>query len=136
MSALTMATNGHRYRKIAPRAGTYLPKASRIGYGKYRAHPGDLVSWEHDGALNYGRVVGRIVECAADGLEDCTGHLVIVALGSTLAFGMERWIAPEEITLCEPIERAATFLARFLSADAKGLARYLEHMDSRDLVKS
>jgi hypothetical protein len=123
-----------RWRKLANRnAKTYLPNASTIGYGKYRAESGDFVSFTvAPDDVRYGRVVGRVAETAEDGLEDCAGFLEVVMLGSTLDFAARNWVDPKDVTYCTGPERAHTFLTKFFTASVDSLERYAETNDSRD----
>lgn len=111
-----------RIRTVAPRkASAYLPHASKIGYGKYRAQPGDFVRVNFgSGVEGIGRVVGVVVEIDDDG-EDLRGQLEVLIIGNTAAFCYSAVIPVESILLCEPIEHARHFLTRFLAADARGL---------------
>lgn len=119
--------NGHRTVRISDQP-TYLPNASRLGYGKYKASPGDFVRWgdgEGDGYSGWGRVVGRITS-HFDDLEDCRGFLVVIKVGSTCAFGHALFVDPAHIEICEPVDQSRLFLTRFLYASPAEISRYLE----------
>ena len=50
--------------------------------------------------VEYGRVIGRIAECAKDGLEDCTGYLVVLWLHCGLGCASLHWVDPADVTDC------------------------------------
>jgi hypothetical protein len=107
---------------------TYLPNACTNGYGKYYAKAGDFVAFDEtfaDGSKGgcFGRIIGCIAETDNDG-PDGAGKLLVCQIGSTAAFGMERWIDPSDVTLCEDPRRAAHFLAWFMQASPDSLFKY------------
>lgn len=124
-----------RWRKLANRnAKTRLPNATTIGFSKWQAESGDLIAFDvRENDTCYARVIGRIAECADDGLEDCTGFLEVVMLGSTMAFGSRHWVDPKDVKDCHSPEHARDFLAKFFAASVDSLERYAETYDSRDL---
>lgn len=131
-----LKSSGHRVVRISDQP-TYLPDSSRLGYGKHQASPGDFVAWEdgdNDGYSGMGRVVGRITSHLDNG-ENCVGHLVVIKVGSTAAFGHMLWVDPKHVKICEPVSQARDFLTRLLYATPDQLTRYLESgYDTRALI--
>lgn len=76
--------------------------------------------------MEYARVLGRIVDISADGLEDCRGWLAVVTVDSGMAGGYERWIRPEWVTHCERPAHVGAFFRAFFRASVSDLKRALE----------
>lgn len=113
-----------RQRKLAPRRATSLPNASTIGYGQWKALPGDYVIVTGNGPDAFGRVLGQIIECDSDG-QDCRGYLAVAVISQDLSFGYERWIAPAEVKSCVRPDHVNRFMRAFLGADVAETCRAL-----------
>ena len=76
------------------------PNASRLGYGKWEASPGDIVTYTYANSASFsGRVLG-CVSAPADGpnVPAVKGWLVVLELRATFDHAFVRWIDPELVT--------------------------------------
>jgi hypothetical protein len=103
------------------------PNASMLGFGKWKAQVGNLVTYRvtyTDGSSREetGRMVGRI----AYGSNLTTGgslrnHLVLLSISSDLTHTMERWIDPKDVVRIHDIDeeylQIRSVMNWFLSAD-------------------
>ena len=84
----------------------YLPNASTLGFGLYKAKRGNWVQWEMDGYHHVGRVIGRVV---------CEGKVYIEVAKAALDFSSAyvRWIDPAMVRECRenPPRRVFEFFA-------------------------
>lgn len=104
-----------RTRTYSTRKLTYLPNAQTLGYGKWKASSGDYITTKNG---EFGRVLGVITNCDADGL-DCRGHLVVTILSNDLTFGYERWIDPKDVFTCKDPKHVNNFMTCFLASNVK-----------------
>lgn len=116
--------------KVAPRRPSkYLPNASTLGYGKFKARPGDFVTFSEEmsngNRLAVGRVVGVIEETDRDGT-DFTGKemLLVIMLSDDHSFGYEHWISVDQVRSCMDVGHARHFMAWFLNASPADLLKY------------
>lgn len=119
-----------RQRLLRPRAATNVFNASTLGYGKWKASPGDYVRFREaltDGGhiVTFGRVLGQIKETERDGLEDCAGWLAVAVVADNLTFGYERWVDPSLVIECQPASQVEDFLRAFLASDNAQIERSL-----------
>lgn len=82
-----------------------LPLRGQMGYMKYKAQFGDVVFFrESPGHITVGRMIGRIARGRDYDPPTGTGrslvnHIVVLCLGSTLDFTMERWVDPQDVEM-------------------------------------
>ncbi len=85
-----------------------LPNIHLFGGNKWKAQFGDIVFFREGDRVLVGRVAGRVASgrdlTSNESLRD---YLVVIALGSTMDFRMERWIAPKDVVDCYAPERLA-----------------------------
>lgn len=80
----------------------YCPNASTLGLQKWKAGPGDFITWEDtytngETYTQHGRVLGKIVDVDFDG-DDCTGNLAVMAFICEFTACAIRWVDPEKVT--------------------------------------
>jgi hypothetical protein len=91
-----------------------------LGYDKWKAQVGDVICWEYDGRMNYGRMIGRISYArplAADEAGYTGPYLVVLTLHYGLDHASERWVRPEWVKRCTSPEGFAEFMAYFFGPD-------------------
>ena len=84
------------------RKQVYLPNASTLGFGKWKAQHGDVVLYTQNDQNCIGRVAGRVhyapsLEPNEKPIKD---YLLVIQLGSRLDFSYERWVNPADVTEC------------------------------------
>lgn len=129
------------------RAAVFCANASRLGYSKHSASPGDLVVYSYpadSGGTRYGRVVGRIDapprRCGAwepnhdrNKCQYCQhgvkGWLCVVGLSDdTKHHAYERWIDPDWVRNIESVTPGhIKFLMTLLTRDPADLIRMSEY---------
>ncbi len=91
-------------RKIRlDRKQVMLPNASTLGYGLYKAKPGNWIMWSDDGHTRIGRVIGRIAEAdrvAGKPYDYCVGWLVVMRLYDDMDHAGINWVEPKKVTRC------------------------------------
>ena len=117
-----------RHVKVAPRRKSeYLPNASTLGYGKFRAFPGDFVTFHEEisngNRVAMGRVIGVIDETDSQGVNGA-GMLLVLMISQDHTHGYENWITLDRVITCVDVEHARHFMAWFLNADTKALMAY------------
>ncbi len=110
----------------------WLPSSCKIGYGKFKASPGDLITFnvgatESEPDYRHGRVIGVITKTDRDG-EGGTGKLLVLMLGNTYTFAHEGWVDVADVKECASPERAAAFTTWFMSAPPSEMAEYMREM--------
>lgn len=73
------------------------PNATDFGYAKRSAVSGDWIVYADEvntTVARNARVIGRLTEMPNDGLEDCTGWLLVYELSVSLTYGYIRWVNP------------------------------------------
>lgn len=127
------------------RAVVFCQNASRLGYSKHSASPGDLVVYSYpddSGGTRYARVVGRVdapaQRCSKWASHDsavceyCTkevnGWLCVVAFSdATHHHAYERWIDPDWVTNVESVTPGhVMFLMTMLTRRPEDLIRMSE----------
>jgi hypothetical protein len=82
--------------------GVHLPRASTLGFGRYKAKPGNWVRWHSlDEAPDdgIGRVIGRVqVTSGADSGKEWVEVAALLGGGGVYV----RWVRPEDIVECYP----------------------------------
>lgn len=112
---------------IIDRKQVICRNASLIGYSHCTVRFGDIVIYKNgDFDRMIGRVAGRIKY--APGFDDTPtirNWLLVIALGSDLTFGMERWINPDDVIQAydpnnpERYKSVVEFISSFFSPDWK-----------------
>jgi hypothetical protein len=120
-------------------------KASRIGYSKHNASPGDLLTFDTgDGREHFARVVGRVdalaVHCSTwsddhdrKTCQYCTpevkGWICVVMLSSsTMHHAYEMWVDPEWVTNVEALTPGhVRFWQTMLTTDPQDLMSMSEY---------
>lgn len=114
------------------RATVRVPNASTLGYGRWEASPGNLVTFEiprADGTTSarHGRVIGRADASGRDG-DPVKGWIAVIALSDNISFAYEMWIDPAWVTSCRTNgPEAIEFFRVFLTASADDLIRMSEY---------
>jgi len=105
------------------------PNASVLGYGKWKASPGDWLTYE-DGT---GRSVPARMFASVHDWQGRTDNdppvlLAVVALAEDLTFGMLRWVNPEHVERVEGRQPPAAMLAWITGAQFEEAAEDPEIM--------
>ena len=115
------------------RQAVRLPNASTLGYGKWRAQYGDLITFREGEQTRTGRVAGRVAyappltgQYAAPAVKN---HLYVIAFGDDLTHAFVRWVDPADVITCIQVTAdvgafAAFLLAPQLPADLPDLVMY------------
>lgn len=115
---------GMRTCTVSQRTTGYLPRASTTGYGKYRASPGDLITWcEEDNGptMHTGRVIGMVDAPAMRTVDHrfdagpIKDWLIVMRLSAELTYAHPVWVDPKMVTKC--IECPKGNLLAFLFSD-------------------
>lgn len=122
-----MSNRTHTLRRVS----VHCPNTSTLGYGKWVAKPGDLLTYkEHhtDGSYTprLARMVGR-VNAPADGptCPEVKGLICVVAISNEGTFCYERWIKPADVVhVSAP---APNFWHYFMTADPSELIKASEY---------
>ena len=102
----------------------HLPNATTLGYGKWRAEPGDFIEFADSEASSHretGRVLGSVKENAYTVYEgkriDFSGEIAVLVLGCGMSFAYLRTVKAEDVTECRgPVDQTANgSLGRFLA---------------------
>ena len=127
------------------RATIFCDKASRLGYSKHSAAPGDLIVFDTgDGRDHLARVVGRVdapaLRCSswdpAHDVKACTicdtepvkGWLCVVMLSSSMHHAHEMWVKPEWVSNIEAVTPGhVRFWQTILTVDPQELMRMSEY---------
>ena len=123
------------------------PKASTIGFGRYKAKPGDLIVFS-DGILDssgreIGRVLGRVDASGEPGCPKIVGHILVLQASRDFTSCYIRWIDPALVTYVtdSPTKFAAFFFQKEIPYDATTLIhldeygtldeRYIDYAETR-----
>ncbi len=101
------------------RQSQYLPNASTLGYGKYRAQVGDWVTFKAGDQLQIGRMVGRVKDTDPIATEERRpiGFLAVLTLSMELTHAYVRWVDPADVTEVHAnVPDIGRFLAWFCGA--------------------
>lgn len=75
---------------------TRCQNSTSVGYSKTSVVSGDWIVYDDE--TGHGcftaRVLGRLTVMPNDGLEDCTGWLLVYQLAASLTYGYLRWVNP------------------------------------------
>jgi len=103
---------------IIDRRQVRCPKASTLGYGKWKAQVGDLVLFTEGQQTRTGRMIGRIHYAPACGESPIIrDYLLVVCLNDSLDHTFERWVNPADVQRVEALREQQPVMAYFLSAD-------------------
>ena len=113
-----------RDAKWSKTATTLCRYASTIGYSSNMVAPGDWIMWRSSpDTLSTGRVLGKLTSMPDDGLEDCTGWLMVACVGGVLSNRFVRWVDPKTVLETLPHEHVRSNLLALLSDDLDALAQ-------------
>jgi hypothetical protein len=76
------------------------PNACTIGYGKWRAQVGDLLTFQDGAQIRCGRMIGRVHYAPAISGEThpVRDYILVVGLSTALDHTFERWVNPVDVT--------------------------------------
>jgi hypothetical protein len=72
----------------------FCRNSSLIGYSRKTVDVGDWVLFSST-TPTCGRFLGVLTEMPNDGLEDCTGWLLVACVNESLEYNFVRWVDPE-----------------------------------------
>jgi hypothetical protein len=95
------------------------PNASHLGYDKWRAQVGDIITFREADQLRIGRMIGRIAYAPnLNGGRSLRNYILAVVLDNhTLSHTCERWINPADVVRIQSIRNQWQVLDWFLSDD-------------------
>jgi len=100
---------GYRVDVQIDRRAVHVPRASTLGYGKYRAQPGDWIVWSFPisdsddtarGPDSIGRVLGRVAYAPAIGTDGraIRNWIAVLRLSSEGTHASVYWVNPEWVS--------------------------------------
>lgn len=105
-------------------ATTLCRHATTIGYSSTKVAPGDWVMWRSSpNTLSTGRVLGRLTSMPDDGLEDCTGWLLVACVGGVLSHRYVRWVDPATVLETAPHKHVRNNMLALMGDDLDALAK-------------
>lgn len=94
------------------------PNASRIGYDKYKAQVGDVITYTERGQEHTARMIGRIVHAPSLGETPAIkGWILAIRINHELDHTCERWINPADVTRVQSLRDHRRVMEYFLSDD-------------------
>lgn len=86
---------------VIDRKQVNVPKASTLGFGKFRAQFGDMIMYHDQEATRVGRIIGRVQSAPSIGQDGpLRDHLVVAVFSDDLTFIYERWVDPASVARC------------------------------------
>ncbi len=95
---------------IIDRRQVRLPNASTLGFGKWKAQVGDLLTFrETETQLSHGRMIGRVHWAQGhDGKPPIRDYILVIVLNDTLDHTYERWVNPKDVERCYTLQTEYT----------------------------
>lgn len=93
------------------------PNASHLGYDKWKAQVGDLITFrEGDHGITTGRMIGRIHYAPPCGESPAINNwLLVIGINSMLDHTFERWANPADVTRVQSLREQQAVMGYFLS---------------------
>jgi hypothetical protein len=123
--------------KVSRKKVAKLLNATSIGYGQWKARPGDIIvfkEWYTNNEYRYrlARLIGVITESDVVEGHSAAGELSVLSINDSIHYGYERFVKCEDVVECYRPEHARTFMTWLLNASVEELEKYVrEDLETR-----